>query len=223
MNRRTLKLIALITMTIDHIGMILFPAQRIFRIIGRMSFPIFAYFVAEGCRYSSSRIKYVSLMAMCEAVCLVGYWFEKGYLYFSIMMTFIISVGIITAYDAVRKIFTKNTIAGIVGILSYTVFLYAVNKICISLDIMYGFWGCMLPLFAYMFEDRIPSIIAFSLGIYLVCIGASSIQIYALSAIIPIALYDHKKMKSTNFEKYFYYIYYPVHIALLYLAGMIVH
>ena len=50
-----LKLIALVTMTIDHIGMQLFPRVRLLRIIGRLAFPIFAYMIAEGCRYTRNR------------------------------------------------------------------------------------------------------------------------------------------------------------------------
>ena len=49
-----LKLIALITMTIDHVGMMLLPQLRILRAIGRIAFPIFAYMIAEGCRYTHS-------------------------------------------------------------------------------------------------------------------------------------------------------------------------
>ena len=54
-----LKLLALITMTIDHIGMILFPHIPLFRIIGRLSMPIFAYMIAEGCRHTRNRKKYL--------------------------------------------------------------------------------------------------------------------------------------------------------------------
>ena len=40
-----LKLIALITMTLDHVGMMLLPQVRILRAIGRIAFPIFAYMI----------------------------------------------------------------------------------------------------------------------------------------------------------------------------------
>lgn len=54
-----LKLIALITMFIDHIGAVFFPQLRILRAIGRISFPIYVFLAAEGCRYTSSRWKYM--------------------------------------------------------------------------------------------------------------------------------------------------------------------
>ena len=54
-----LKLIAVITMTIDHIGLAFFPQQMLFRVIGRLAFPIYAYMIAEGCRYTRSMGKYL--------------------------------------------------------------------------------------------------------------------------------------------------------------------
>jgi len=41
-------------MTVDHLGFILFPSLIILRIIGRIAFPIFAYMIAEGCRYTKN-------------------------------------------------------------------------------------------------------------------------------------------------------------------------
>lgn len=39
MSSFVLKLIAAVTMFIDHMGLILFPGQMIFRVIGRLAFP----------------------------------------------------------------------------------------------------------------------------------------------------------------------------------------
>ena len=75
-----LKIVALLTMTIDHIGMFLlsyspnlrnmfddpnffnYPQNTIgyiFKIIGRLSFPIFAFLIAEGMHHSKNKIKYI--------------------------------------------------------------------------------------------------------------------------------------------------------------------
>ena len=58
LNRNVLKIIALITMLIDHIGLVFFPGIEIFRIIGRISFPIFAFMIAEGCEHTENKKKY---------------------------------------------------------------------------------------------------------------------------------------------------------------------
>lgn len=50
-----LKLLALIAMTCDHVGLQLLPQFIILRIIGRLAAPLFAYMIAEGCRYTHNR------------------------------------------------------------------------------------------------------------------------------------------------------------------------
>ena len=53
-----LKLVAALTMLIDHVGMLLFPQVLLLRIIGRLAFPIYAFMIAEGCRYTKNKLRY---------------------------------------------------------------------------------------------------------------------------------------------------------------------
>ena len=55
----TLKLIALVSMTIDHIGYLLLPEYFSLRVIGRLAFPIFAYYVAVGVEHTRDVYKYM--------------------------------------------------------------------------------------------------------------------------------------------------------------------
>ena len=62
-NRDTglLKIIAFVTMAIDHIGYVFFPQYMWLRVIGRLAFPIFAYCLALGCVYTKNPKKSVRL------------------------------------------------------------------------------------------------------------------------------------------------------------------
>lgn len=62
LNRNTnlLKLVAMISMLIDHTGKMFFPQYRIMRIIGRLAFPLYAYCIAVGGVYSKNKLKYLS-------------------------------------------------------------------------------------------------------------------------------------------------------------------
>ena len=51
-QRQFIQFIAALTMLIDHIGMVFFPSFIGFRAIGRLSFPLFAFGIAEGVRYT---------------------------------------------------------------------------------------------------------------------------------------------------------------------------
>ena len=46
-NSFILKMIAIITMVIDHVGAVLFPMNMMFRYIGRISFPLFVFLLVE--------------------------------------------------------------------------------------------------------------------------------------------------------------------------------
>ena len=53
-----LKIIAMATMLVDHLGVLIFPELRILRTIGRIAFPIFAYQLALGFKFTSNRRRY---------------------------------------------------------------------------------------------------------------------------------------------------------------------
>ena len=48
MTGDALKLIAVVTMLLDHTGDVLFPGRMWFRYIGRLSFPIYCFLLVEG-------------------------------------------------------------------------------------------------------------------------------------------------------------------------------
>lgn len=54
-----IKLIAITAMVIDHIGLFFFPQILVFRIVGRLAFPLFAWLIANGAYYSKNVKKYL--------------------------------------------------------------------------------------------------------------------------------------------------------------------
>jgi len=58
MNSFEIKIIAIITMLIDHIGLFFFPHILILRVIGRLSFPLFAWLIANGAVHTKNIIAY---------------------------------------------------------------------------------------------------------------------------------------------------------------------
>ena len=95
LNNNQLKLIALLSMTLDHIAVMVFPQVILLRILGRLAFPIYAYMIAEGCTHTHSMGKYFGTMAALAAVCQGAYYFALGSLYQSILVTFSLSIGLI--------------------------------------------------------------------------------------------------------------------------------
>ena len=63
-----LKLIAIVTMLIDHMGAIFFPQYRVMRIIGRIAFPIYAYCLTVGCVYTHDMLRYVQRVVLLALI-----------------------------------------------------------------------------------------------------------------------------------------------------------
>ena len=63
-----LKLIAVITMLIDHLGAVIFPGHYWMRMIGRMALPIYAYCIAAGCVYTKNHARYAARIALAAMI-----------------------------------------------------------------------------------------------------------------------------------------------------------
>ena len=59
LDTNLLKLIACISMLIDHVGKVFFPQYIVFRWIGRLAFPIFCYCLTVGLLYTHNIYKYL--------------------------------------------------------------------------------------------------------------------------------------------------------------------
>lgn len=207
-----LKILAAVFMTIDHIGVLLFPDQILFRIIGRLALPIFAFMIAEGCKYTRNRRKYFGMVFGLGAVCQIVYYLVDGSLYLSILITFALSILTIYALQFWKK--QKTPIAGL--LFAATVGgVFVLNRI---FTIDYGFWGCMLPVFASLphgtkYDRNQLSITLLGLGLIPLSFSTGQIQCFSFLA-LPL-LYAYSGKRGSRNLKYFFYIFYPVHLALL--------
>lgn len=213
----TLKIIAAFTMLIDHIGYIFFPDIWIFRIIGRLSFPIFAFMISEGCIYTKNKPLYLFRIFLLAIVCQVPYFFIEKEIYLGILFTFSLSIIAIYAF-----LLFKNSEKRTKRILTFVLFvfiiamIYVLNKL---VDIDYGFWGCMAPVFAAVFKKHSFNTVSFSVGLIILSVSLGGIQPYCLLALPFLFLYSGKRGKVNM--KYFFYIFYPLHLALLYGINII--
>ena len=92
LSGNTLKIIAAVTMLIDHIGFILLPQYGFLRIIGRLSFPIFAFLIAEGCKYTKNKLRYFLSVFILGLVCQIAYYVAAQSLYIGVLLSFSVSI-----------------------------------------------------------------------------------------------------------------------------------
>jgi len=217
-----LKLLAMAAMTCDHIGVSLLPQYRILRIIGRLAFPIFAYMIAEGCRYTRSKARYLLSLTVVALVCQVVYFVAMQSLYMCVMVTFSLSVSLIWLLDTFIK--KKNALWGIlffagVGAVWFVSNLLPDLLVHTDFAIDYGFLGIVLPVLIYLGKTKSQRLILTALGLFLLARHHGGVQMFSLAALVPLALYSGRRGKAKL--KYLFYIYYPLHLAAIHLISLV--
>ncbi len=213
MNTFQLKLIAISSMLIDHIGAILFPEIIIFRIIGRLAFPIFAFLITKGYQKTSGLKKYMGRLMLFALISQIPFQmaFGSG---LNIFFTLFIGLYAIYLYDNYNKI--------------YIVILAGV--FCEILKTDYGLYGIVLIfLFHYFrndFKQLVKPVVFINLAIILVSglpyynKGIKQLQdilwiIIQSFSIISLVFIKHYNNKKGPGLKYFFYIFYPGHLLIL--------
>ena len=196
----TLKLIGIVTMTIDHIGYFLFPEITVLRIIGRIAYPVFAYFIAEGCTYTRHKSRYLFSVLSVGVFCSVISFVSDGSMYQSVMITFACSIGLIFLLDKVRSCDLSHKGSKLLWYLIFfavTVFFFLLFKVHIipGLDTDYGFWGIITPVLIRLGRGKLEKLAAMVIGLALICYGTGGIQIYSFLALIPLTLYNGQRGK----------------------------
>ena len=232
MTSNKLKIIACVSMALDHIGFVLFPTVTVFRYIGRLALPIFAFFIAEGCIHTRSKVKYFLQMLSLALFCQIFYIAEElmsgtiSRIYLNVLFTFCLSIVVSVAYisfvNSIKKGDKKKSVVFSVAFLASILFAVfcctALTKIFgVKITVDYGIVGALLPLWAVIFTDKKKRLIAFSLGTIIYCLGHAATQPYvwySLLALPLIALYNGER--GSKKLKWAFYLFYPLHFAVIY-------
>lgn len=226
LSQEALKLIACITMLIDHFGAAVVPElpvpcmvelYYVCRFVGRLAFLIYCFLLVEGMRHTRNPAKYILRLSLGILLAEIpfDFLFEGGFTWEcqSVMVT--LTLG------AVMLLCMQKT--GKKGLKLLLILPFAIAAELTKCD--YGGWGiAMIAVFALF--DRLPLQI---LGIFLVNVmipsvalpifGISiSIQIFAVMAMVPIALYSGKKLTHSRAIQWGFYLFYPVHLLILWVV-----
>ena len=223
-SQETLKSIACVTMLLDHIGAVFVPWIGL-RVIGRLAYPIYCFLLAEGAVRTRNPKKYairlVVGMVLAEIPYDLLFYGRLTWAHQSVMVTLLLGFGMMMAID---KVWTT-------GLKFLLAVVFALTAELLNTD--YGGTGIfIIALFAVTREreDRIvlqtlgQALIWLTAGGYEIALGSFSIpiQLFALTAMIPIGLYSGEKTTSSRAVQIAFYLFYPAHMAaLLLLRGMI--
>ena len=205
-----LKVLAMIFMTCDHVGLQLFPQTGFLRWIGRMALPIYAFLIAEGCRHTRSRKRYLLRLAAMAGLCQAVYFFAMGSLYQCILVTFSLSVWLIDLAEKGKKLPLCGAMALVFFLCVVLPDLWTGTDFAID----YGLSGVLLPLFIYFGGTR-----GMLAGLTILALNHGGNQWLAFAA-APLLLCYNGQRGTANLGPLFYW-YYPLHLVAIYGIGLI--
>jgi hypothetical protein len=214
-----LKIIACITMILDHIKYVM-PITNNFitQYFGRISFPLFAFVLTEGYVHTKDLKKYYERLIIFAIISQIPFMMFRTFVgewkMLSIMVTLLLGLISITIYDK-----CENKFLGFIG----AIIPIVLGKI---LNVDYGAFGVAVIFIMYLFKDN-EILLVFS---YLIVLAmhfyirgklnflSSNILtfIFYCVPLVFILLYNGKQGKKL---KYFYYWFYPVHMLLFSIIG----
>lgn len=217
-----LKMIAIVTMLIDHIGATFFLNSEIYypmRLIGRIAFPIFAFLIVEGYFHTRNVRNYIIRLLIFAFISEIPFdlcFQHTVFAFGSQNIFFNLALGLLTIHGItlVSKRFQPNDLKGALltaGIIIASIFIATIGKFD------YQAYGIVYMIAFYYLRGKKLGLALGFLFVNIFLFG-SQIQVYAVLAILFILCYNGEKGKSL---KYFFYAFYPVHLLILFLLQIV--
>ena len=224
LSQEGLKLIACITMLIDHIGAVFFPSVMILRIIGRLSFPIYCFLLAEGAAYTRHAGRYALRLLICALVSELphdlAFYGRLTLGSLSVMANLLIGFGMLWAIGKTSKWWLKAVCIGIAMVLARI------------LDANYDYYGILViaafgltrgKTFGWAVQAAAMAVLFWVMPSAKVPLGSFRlpVQFFGVLALIPIMLYSGRKITGNKCVQWGFYLFYPLHLLVLYLIKLI--
>lgn len=219
MSSFALRLLALLTMLIDHAGLALFPQVGAFRCIGRLSFPLYCFLLAQGCRHTRNLRAYARRLLLLA--CLSEIPFDL--LIFgraacgveqNVLFSLLLGLMAIVACDALagKPLQAALAVAGVM-------------LAAMLARVSYGWLGVALCAGLYKTEGsraKQALCVALLTGVYVLSLLLSGVErswvlvsLWAVLAAVPVLLYNGKRGPRTPLLTGLFYASYPLHLIAL--------
>ena len=205
-QRQFIQCVAALTMLIDHIGVVFFPTVIGFRAIGRLSFPLFAFGIAQGVRYTSDFRKYFIRILLAAVVSQPIYM--KLFGLSQLNPLFMLAWGAGALYFWQKG---KTGLAGVFLIGSY------------FMDMSYGWYG-VWTIFFFGFYGMKDSLCFYGQVILNVLYGLTTGAWVQVLSLFSFMFLDGKwriEALSKKLPRYFFYVFYPLHLLVLWGIGIV--
>ncbi len=218
LTQNQLKVIAAVCMLIDHVGAELLPQFVGLRIIGRLAFPIFSFFIYEGCKYTHDKRRYLFNILFVGLLCVAGYYVFSRVIFWNVLITFSLSICVLTGVQHCKHQIQNRKKGQTRSVVLLFLCVVGVYIVCRYVQVDYGFCGVMLPVFAEIFDTgaehgKAMPLLGFGFGLAMLSVQIGDIQYFSLFSLVLLAAYNGNRGK--KHMKSFFYWFYPVHFVAI--------
>jgi hypothetical protein len=199
-----IKLLAAATMLVDHIGAVFFPDAMGFRIIGRMSFPLFVWLLVQGEAHTRNVWRYGLRLAVLGVVSQPFYQLTFGLTRLNILFQLLVGLMCLRLARNFPQLQIPIWLMG--GLLSEL------------LDLSYGSYGIGLTVLTRYFRRSLPWALAWGGGHIIWVRLAGLFQLPAIAVLLIFWFTNGKRGPQARW----FYGFYPGHLALLWLTQQLV-
>ena len=213
-----MKSIAALFMLIDHIGVVFFPYDLRWRIIGRLAMPIFAYGVARGAYYTGALERYMKKILLFALVSQMPYWAMTSGMKEGAFFELKLNVGFTFFFALVGIYWMKE-----VQKAPKNIKVLLASMVCIwlarALNCDYGSYGVLLvwmSYFAFLNQKPIYYVAIGYMGLTFLAYGMykeacflQSVGVLGYGVIGALGHLSEKRWRK------FFYVFYPLHMSIL--------
>lgn len=236
LNRDTIKYMAMFTMLLNHIAHMFLtkgtPVYEILEDIGFFTAPVMCFFLVEGYGYTRSKRKYGLRLLLFAALSQIPFQLAFGSQGMNMIYTLLCCFLILVVMEKVASPMLQSTLCAL-----------------LTMATVIGDWPLIAPVLTILLANGAGSRKKQALGFgasYLL-FSALNVQNYMFgeqgnwtayavfhsllsglgilaAAVAVLVLYNGKRARrGRNFAKWFFYIFYPVHLLVLYMIKMSLH
>ena len=219
MSNSTLKLIALITMMIDHIGACLFPDQIVLRLIGRVAFPIYIFLLVEGFQRTKDIKKYILRLLAFAAISEIPFnlafngnllWLDHQNVFFTLALGLIM----IWCLDTLEK---KPEDPKKPFLKFFIVMAFMFAALALRVDYVACGVAVIFVFYQYRNGDLKQEITKYIMASVIFFVFYGKTEMTCIAAFPLIHFYNGKRGMKL---KYVFYVFYPVHLMVLWAVKM---
>ena len=206
-----LKVIAVVSMTIDHVAYYILDQQlgmgdtwlyETMRCIGRFAFPIFAFLIIEGYHHTRYVGRYMAALLVTAIVAEIPWHLLGNEGSHNVVFTLLLGLVVVFLIDHIHDA---------LWLMLMETALFFIIATMLNTD--YTWHGICLMVVFYLFRKHrgLTSLFGFPLLMEYGIVGS------AIGLAIPLMYSGRRGFVKGQWMKYLFYIYYPLHLMVIYL------